>query len=501
MTPEPTTAGPAVATAGERDAGREGGRAPTGAAPLDFDILGSVRARRGDREVDLGPAKQRAVLAVLLLEANRPVPPARIVDAVWGVEPPGNGANVVQKYVAGLRRVLEPHRSPRTPSRLLTLQPAGYQLAVEPGRLDADAFATQVRRAAAAAEAGSLDEAARQLAAALGRWRGEPLAGLSGPVFESARQRLADRRAAASELRAEVLLQSGRHADLLPELVRLVEEFPLRERIRYLHMLALYRCGRQAEALAAYTDARRRLVEEFAVEPGEPLRRLHTQILRSDPALAAPTPAAPTKSGHGAPQANGAIPGWPSGPDPAGPALSGPGTAPDYAAPMGTAQEALEPRWAAPGGTAPSPVGNRPVWTQPVWTRPVWTAPPPVGTQPPGPAPSPSQPAMAKPAAEPPRWRSRTARTIAVLVPLLTLGLATWLVFGWLAAWFRQRRPGYLAAAYLALTVVWLIGIDAPDPDAPLTLWSGIGLVAFLLAWLGGTAHLALLMFAPRRPH
>ncbi len=446
MTPEPTTAGPAVATAGERDAGREGGRAPTGAAPLDFDILGSVRARRGDREVDLGPAKQRAVLAVLLLEANRPVPPARIVDAVWGVEPPGNGANVVQKYVAGLRRVLEPHRSPRTPSRLLTLQPAGYQLAVEPGRLDADAFATQV-------------------------------------------------------LRAEVLLQSGRHADLLPELVRLVEEFPLRERIRYLHMLALYRCGRQAEALAAYTDARRRLVEEFAVEPGEPLRRLHTQILRSDPALAAPTPAAPTKSGHGAPQANGAIPGWPSGPDPAGPALSGPGTAPDYAAPMGTAQEALEPRWAAPGGTAPSPVGNRPVWTQPVWTRPVWTAPPPVGTQPPGPAPSPSQPAMAKPAAEPPRWRSRTARTIAVLVPLLTLGLATWLVFGWLAAWFRQRRPGYLAAAYLALTVVWLIGIDAPDPDAPLTLWSGIGLVAFLLAWLGGTAHLALLMFAPRRPH
>src|SRR5215470_6790174 len=275
-------------TAGDRAAARWSTASP---APLEFDILGPVRARRGGQELDLGPAKQRAVLAVLLLEANRPVPADRIVAAVWGGEPPANGANVAQKYVAGLRWVLERDRSPRTPGRLLRLHPAGYQLTVEPGGLDVDTFTTDVQQATAAAEAGSLDEAVGLVSAALRRCRGEPLAGLSGPVFDSARNRLVERRAAALELRADLLLRCGQHADLVADLVRLVEEFPLREQLRCLYMLALYRSGRQAEALAAYADARHRLVAEFGVEPGEALRRLHTRILRSDPELTGPEPA------------------------------------------------------------------------------------------------------------------------------------------------------------------------------------------------------------------
>jgi DNA-binding SARP family transcriptional activator len=489
VTPQTSAAWPPVASVHGGN-----GLAPTGAAPLEFDILGPVRARRGEREVDLGPAKQRAVLAVLLLEANRPVAPARIVAAVWGAEPPGNGANVVQKYVAGLRRVLEPHRSPRAPSQLLGLQPAGYQLTVEPGRLDADAFAEQVRRAAAEAEKGRLDEAGRQLSAALGRWRGEPLAGLSGPVFESARHRLAERRAAAWELRAEVLLRSGRHAELVPDLVRLVEEFPLRERIRYLHMLALYRSGRQAEALAAYSAARRRLVEEFAVEPGEPLRRLHTQILRSDPALAIPTPTTP------APTTPGQADRTPAGQVPAGPT---------WAAPMPAIPTPTAPAPTTPGQADRIPAGQVPtgqVPTGPTWASPTLNGPAPAADGVPLAAAAPigvppwPQATAAAPGGDLPRWRTRTARTIAVLVPLLTLGLATWLVFGWLAGWFRQRRPAYLAAAYFALVLVWMVGVDTMDPEAPVDLRDGIGLVALLLCWLGGTAHLALLMFRPPRP-
>jgi DNA-binding SARP family transcriptional activator len=261
---------------------------------MDFDILGEVRARRDGDEVELGTAKQRAVLAVLLLEANQPVPAGRIVAAVWGAEPPANGANVVQKYVAGLRRALEPERSPRTPSRVLALHPAGYRLAVEPGSLDADVVAGQVRQAEAALSAGELDRAATLLGDALARWRGEPLAGLHGPVFEAARQRLTERRAAAAELHAEVLLRAGRYPTLLPELVQLLEEFPYRERLHALHLEALYRTGRQAEALAAYTSARRRLVDEVGVEPGPDLRQVHERILRAEPAAGtAPIPVAP----------------------------------------------------------------------------------------------------------------------------------------------------------------------------------------------------------------
>ena len=141
-----------------------------------FEILGDVRALRGGAALDLGPAKQRAVLAVLLLTVGRPVPVHQIVDAVWGDDPPENGANVVQKYVAGLRRVLEPDRSPRTPGELLALTGAGYVLRAEPGAVDAERFETALATASVQRKAGRYAEAAETLRQALGLWRGEALA-------------------------------------------------------------------------------------------------------------------------------------------------------------------------------------------------------------------------------------------------------------------------------------------------------------------------------------
>jgi SARP family transcriptional regulator, regulator of embCAB operon len=255
---------------------------------LRFEILGPVRAWRGSGELDLGPGKQRAVLAVLLVNANRPVATGQIVDAVWGDDPPENGANVVQKYIAGLRRVLDPDRSPRTGGQLLTLTDAGYKLHVQPGSLDADVFHEWVRQAQRARADGSFAHAADTLRGALSMWRSQPLAGVSGPLFETARERLAESRAAALETWAQNELDLGHHAEVVPELVRLVAELPLREHLRYLLILALYQLGRQAEALAAYRDARAFLVEEFGAEPGEPLQQLHRRILQADPALGTP---------------------------------------------------------------------------------------------------------------------------------------------------------------------------------------------------------------------
>lgn len=260
---------------------------------LRFEILGPVRAWRGQRELDLGPGKQRAVLAALLVNAGRPVPTAQIVDAVWGEEPPENGANVVQKYIAGLRRVLDPERSPRTPGGLLALTDAGYVLSVEPGFLDAQRLDQQFREALTFRDEGRTAEAARRLRDALKLWKAEPLAGLTGPYFDAARERLTENRAAVLEACVTLELQLGQHVRLVPELVALIAEFPLREELRYLLILALYRCGRQAESLSAYREMRRFLDEEFGVEPSERLQELHRRILQSDPGLTAPVSPAP----------------------------------------------------------------------------------------------------------------------------------------------------------------------------------------------------------------
>ncbi|GAA2628269.1 hypothetical protein GCM10010399_69850 [Dactylosporangium fulvum] len=263
-------------------------RTPDGQELPRFEILGPVRAWRGEAELDLGPAKQRAVLTALLINANRSVP----------TEPPENGANVVQKYVAGLRRVLEPDRSPRSPGSLLALTDAGYQLSVGPERLDADVFHSHLQEAQAARAEGRLADASGLLQRALGLWQGNALAGLSGALFDATRDRLAESRATALESWAALEMERGHHAQLIPRLAELVVEFPLREELRYLSMLALYRCGRQPEALAAFRDARQLLTEEFGVEPSERLQELHRGILRAEPSLAAPEPPRPAVNGH-----------------------------------------------------------------------------------------------------------------------------------------------------------------------------------------------------------
>ncbi|WP_326563046.1 BTAD domain-containing putative transcriptional regulator [Micromonospora sp. NBC_01796] len=254
-------------------------------AGLRFELLGPLRAWHGDRELDLGPGKQRAVLAMLLLYAGRPVSPTQIVDAVWQDDPPMNGPNVVQKYVAGLRRILEPERSPRSPGQLLTLTDTGYQLRVSAENLDTELFERRVRRATAARTQGRLGEAADELRQALALWRGEPLVGFTGTFFDSARARLIEGRAAALESWAETELNLGRHKEMVTDLIQAVGRFPVREQLHGLLMLALYRSGRQAEALAAFREVRALLSEEYGVEPGESLQELHRRILRSDPAL------------------------------------------------------------------------------------------------------------------------------------------------------------------------------------------------------------------------
>ncbi|RKT56791.1 AfsR/SARP family transcriptional regulator [Saccharothrix australiensis] len=262
-----------------------------GVEPLRFEVLGLLRVRRGDREVDLGAAKQRAVLAVLLLGRNTPVSRDHIIEAVWGDAVPTSAVNLVQTYVAGLRRALEPSRARRAPAELLTSVGDGYLLRLDPAAVDLDAFERGVVAAGRLRSAGDLEAAARALDEALALWRGEPLGGVAGLFAEVERGRLGERRLAAQEERAEVLLLLGRGAALVQELTALVAEHPLRERGHGLLMRALCQAGRQAEALGAYRAARRVLIDELGVEPGPELRRLQQAVLAGED----PEPERPTR--------------------------------------------------------------------------------------------------------------------------------------------------------------------------------------------------------------
>ncbi|WP_149260478.1 BTAD domain-containing putative transcriptional regulator [Actinomadura sp. K4S16] len=454
---------------------------PGEGSAMRFEILGRPAAWRDGRELDLGPGKQRAVLAVLLLTPNRAVSTASIVAAVWGDEPPDNGANVVQKYVAGLRRVLEPERSPRTPGRLLRLTGAGYALNVPPDGLDAEVFQDQVKEAQAARAAGDAGRAEALLHEALAMWRGPALAGLNGQFFDAARDRLEEERAAALEASAEVGLDLGRHAQLVPELIRLVAEFPLREGLRYLLMLALYRCGRQAEALAAYRDARAYFAEEFGVEPGERLQSLHLGILRSDPALASPPAREPEGAGDPPPEPpTDDLPARPGDDDVSPPAAH---AVPSFAPPDSPAVPAR-----AEGSAAPLPPPFLPASAP---AHPPVYGPPPVGVIPA----DHGRPAHAAWAA-PRRRRFPWGRIILVTVPMLSFGAATWALIGYFAGRRRSLALGLMAFAYLVMTVVFFTGVEITDPDHP--GWWDLPLTLSLLGTtFGGSLQLALLTAEP----
>ncbi|MGE5689763.1 MAG: BTAD domain-containing putative transcriptional regulator [Pseudomonadota bacterium] len=249
---------------------------------MEFRILGPLEIVDGERRLALGGTKRRAVAALLLLEANRVVSSERLVDGVWGSDPPAAALASLQNHVLRLRRELG--------DRLVTRAP-GYLLRVEEGELDLDRF----RRLVGQARGREPDEAATLLREALALWRGPPLADLAAEPVAAASAHLDELRLDAVERRIDADLALGRHRELVPELESLAAEQPFRERLRGQLMLALYRSGRQADALAAYTAARTALVDELGTEPGPELQALHRAILRQDAELGPPAgPTAPT---------------------------------------------------------------------------------------------------------------------------------------------------------------------------------------------------------------
>jgi DNA-binding SARP family transcriptional activator len=257
---------------------------PVGPA-VRFEVLGPLRSWRGEIAIDLGPVQQRVVLAVLLLQQNRAIAQQQVINAVWGDAEPRSAGSLVQRHISGLRQVLELSRYPIAESGQLTWTQAGYVLAVPTGGLDLDAFEREVEAARKARAAGDLASAAEMLRSALGRWRGPLCDGLASPFLDAQRDRLEERRIGIIEERIELDLAVGDRDDLVSELRQLVSEHPFRERLHGLLMLALYRSGRRADALAAFHDARRLLGEELGIDPGAALQQLHQQILSADPEL------------------------------------------------------------------------------------------------------------------------------------------------------------------------------------------------------------------------
>jgi peptide/nickel transport system substrate-binding protein len=243
--------------------------------PLEFRILGPLEAARGDGPLELPAGKPRALLAVLLLSHGEVVSVDRLVDELWGERPPPTAAKNVQGYVARLRRVLG--------DGALQTQPPGYALRIE--SLDATRFQALVEEARHEEPAA----AAPRLAEALALWRGPPLADFAyEPFAQDEIRRLEELRLSALEDRGEADLALGQHEEVISELESLAREHPLRERLQGLRLIALYRCGRQAEALEAYRTTRRRLVDELGVEPGPELKELERRILEQDPSLEPP---------------------------------------------------------------------------------------------------------------------------------------------------------------------------------------------------------------------
>ena len=264
---------------------------------LEYRVLGPLDATVDGRSVTLGAPRHRALLVLLLAQANQVVPSTRLIDELWGEDPAPSAANILQGAVSQLRKALG--------KDAIETRGTGYAVRVEPDQLDVHSFERLADAGSTALEAGRFDEAAQSLAEALGLWRGEALGDLAGEdaVYQVA-ARLEELRLTVRERLLEAELGRGRHADVLPDVQALSREHPLRERPHGLLMLALYRCGRQAEALEAYRATRARLVEELGIEPGPALQELEQQILRHDAALipaggppsTPPEPAPPTEA-------------------------------------------------------------------------------------------------------------------------------------------------------------------------------------------------------------
>jgi peptide/nickel transport system substrate-binding protein len=259
---------------------------------LRFEMLGAIRVIRHGSVVNLGGAQQRAVLAVLLIDCDTPVPVAHIADALWGERPPPGNATTIQTYVYHLREAIEPDRPRGSPAKVLVSERGGYRLETRDAVLDAREFEELARAGLESERDGNHEQALRELDAALGLWRGEVLADVTeldavGPIAA----RLDELRLSAIEARVDAHLALGQHALVVAELEELTAANPLREQLHARRMLALYRCGRQADALAAYRQLHHVLDTEIGVQPSPPLRALHQAILAHDPSLTDGKPA------------------------------------------------------------------------------------------------------------------------------------------------------------------------------------------------------------------
>jgi DNA-binding SARP family transcriptional activator len=259
---------------------------------LVFRILGPLEVRDGDRLVALRGAKQRLLLSMLLLHANEVVSNEALIDAIWNEKPPETARKALQMHISQLRKLLDPDRTRDEP--VIVTRAPGYLLHAEADQLDCARFEEALVEAE---RAGGPREVGESLRAALALWRGPALANVElSDAVRGDVARLDELRLQATEDRIDTDLALGHHAAAIPQLEALVAEHPLRERLRAQLMLALYRSGRQAEALAAYRDARRLLVDELGIEPGRDLRELEASILAQDPDLEPSEPAAADES-------------------------------------------------------------------------------------------------------------------------------------------------------------------------------------------------------------
>ena len=250
---------------------------------MEFRILGPLEALDGGRVVGLGGTRQRALLAVFLLHRGETLSTDRLIDALWGEHPPATATKSVQVHISRLRKTLGEGEG--SPDMIVTRE-HGYELRLDPERLDADRFERLVAEGRRDLADDRPSPAASALEDALSLWRGPPLADLAyEPFAQREIARLDDLRVTALEALIDAKLALGAHAEVLGQLETLIGEHPYRERPRAQLMLALYRCERQADALQAYQDARTTLVEELGIEPGERLRELERAILAQDPKL------------------------------------------------------------------------------------------------------------------------------------------------------------------------------------------------------------------------
>src|SRR5919201_3733391 len=251
---------------------------------MEFRILGPLEALEDGRPLALGRLKERVVLAVLLLHANEFVSRERLIDDLWGEAPPATARKAVNVYISKLRQTLT--RNGHDP---IATAEGGYRLVVDPDLLDAERLRSLIAQARGRMAEGDSDPASSLLQDALALWRGPTLAGIHLESFgRDEVAQLDELRLAALMDRIDCDLALGRHEQVLGELNVLVREHPLRERLRAQQMLALYRAGRQADALAAYAETRRTLVDDLGIEPSEALQRLQQAVLRHDPSLETP---------------------------------------------------------------------------------------------------------------------------------------------------------------------------------------------------------------------